>query len=1540
MTNEVLNYYSDLKKLTNPSFIGIRKIAVNYITKSCSEAHKNALWDDLERGVKLLDSHEELCMYLYSYGKMHEAKMKLALSQLPLKAFQNEFQIIDWGCGQALATSCLFDKIENLDDVKRVVLIEPSELALRRAEKHTLAYLKTNEKIKLLNKYLDDVTSEDLEDGYETTIHLFSNILDIAQIDLKRLSNLIAQDNSKRHYVICISPLNQTNNRIDAFFNYFEPSKVFFKAKEAQFDHGGKKTSTYNIAMFELAEDRRLRPISYYPAVQFHAGYILDSVQNVIKPQDNKDNKVTRLRNAFEVATPFDIGASVYDDIDPIYAVLSNLVTRGLPTKSSLFIEQSINNAFFKDHVQEKYGTLSFPHDFDAILQNEIKEVWEEPNHIQNYALASQLVYTPLAISKIQKALIEALLTNRIDLETDTWKILVFEQDVPCAALAFADFNDIFNHLTQLSQNLDSKKLPEIELTIVSNDNFKDSPLHLGSKVLIDKSDIPVKKEFDFIIDISSTEIMDDNKKMFSEFKAKNEAYFVIRRSDSIKTNRTIYTTDRITYKACATLDNGVYHPIKETEKHLVYFLQLLFRKKEFRSGQLAILNRAIQNLSVIGLLPTGGGKSLTYQLAGLLQPGVTIIIDPLRSLMKDQYDGLINNGIDSTMFINSTLDSYQRQEREKQLESSQILFAFMAPERLCIHAFRKTLRNMADLNVYFSYGVIDEVHCVSEWGHDFRFSYLHLGRNLYHYVLPKNSYPNDVERPSSESKSHISLFGLTATASFDVLADVERELSGNGSFPLDSEVIVRSENTNRLELQYKIERVPIEFGSDRYFERSNLPNDIPAPLNIDDDWAARRQKAEYLKNYINNIPSLILELEQEDSILNIKRKFIERQNIVLEDQQHDIYESELQSCVSDTMHDHRDEYPDAGIVFCPHKGGTDISVYNIKDALNSDVKDIKTFSGGDRDAGLSMDNLEIFRDNKSPLMIATKAFGMGIDKPNVRYTVNMNYSSSLESFVQEAGRAGRDRKMALATILVGDYELARINRSYPTGIPIITRIKNKWFYYSDLKAIIEKYNWDIEDEYIDICSPQNDLVKIVCPTDNKTFQFNKCSTFCFKSNGCKLRSIPREYKYWQYYKDIESVVKEHNLKLSDRNIQYQSNDYATTMYFYDNSFKGERYEKVIMHFLLSKASQNIEGVDTSKLLDLVLNKKTGETITSTISYELTDKIESELISFGVNLNPNEGKNPKKNQEIKEDQYRTNISKAIYRMCCIGFIDDFTQDYVNKKYRIVCKRKKDGDYFEGLKDFLKRYFKEERASLEVERARQMKGENEVQKCLGYLTEFIYEKIAIKRKRAIDDMRLFCMEGISNPKRDWKDTNEELKDFIFYYFNSKYARDGYRAENDELFSLTEDTERGKDSSSEILFKYMRVIEDDIVGNGTPIDNVKHLQGAVRLIRRSLTDTNPCLDLLEAFTIGYLGFNNNQTLKKTFIDRYASGILGFSERTSSHEDFWFGIFNKFKQKLIDELGVEVEEVLHSQEEQLVETIHSKHLETLVNTYIDEK
>ena len=243
-------------------------------------------------------------------------------------------------------------------------------------------------------------------------------------------------------------------------------------------------------------------------------------------------------------------------------------------------------------------------------------------------------------------------------------------------------------------------------------------------------------------------------------------------------------------------------------------------------------------------------------------------------------------------------------------------------------------------------------------------------------------------------------------------------------------------------------------------------------------------------------------------------------------------------------------------------------------------------------------------------------------------------------------------------------------------------------------------------------------------------------------------------------------------------------------------------------------------------------------------------------------------------------------------MCCVGIIDDFTQDYVQQTFRIVTRKKADGEYFNHLKQFLMRYFAAERAEIEVERAKGFKGNNEMQQCLGYMTEFVYEKIATKRKRAILDIEQFCNEAVYSGD-DWLETNENLKDYIYYYFNSKYAREGYKADNGEDFSLTDESDRGKKSSWDLLFKYLRVVDDEIVGTGSQKDNVKHLQGAVRLIRRALTDKNPTLDLLNTFCLSFLKVGRNRNLQEELRRSYIDGYKEFNQRTPDKTQFYENI-----------------------------------------------
>lgn len=1498
-----MRYIEQLYNIQNPSFNSIIELNASLVPLQ----YRSRPWQypGLNHGTAVLTTEEQCNAYIAAYGNMHQGKINEVLDEIKINDFANtDLQIIDWGCGQGLATICLFDFFNkhnlSLDLVKKVVLIEPSEVARDRAKTHVNAYLRDEDKIVVIGKYIDDVKVDDMVSDEPVTLHLFSNILDIPSIDLLRLANCIKTNLKGLHYFFCWGPLNQGNNRIDSFWSYFnEADSVFFNTHNKQeYNAEGKLIKTYSYTaknrVFKVNGDEcELIFVDYYQPKQFHAAYQLDAVCKALKSVDkNKLDGLHKNISDFEVQTPFDIGASIYEDVHPILAVLNNIITRGLPTKASPFLESAfadLGNQLLEDRLGGIAYDINGLNGEDLFLAMHLIDPRWQKSFDSSWTNVLQLVLSPVAVARLEKTILEALMTRVLNISATRWKVLVKEHDVPCAALAFEELREMFKHITQLSAEYSDLKFPEVELTIVSTKEFARSSLHLNHRVLV--GEYHSNAEYDMVIDFAMLRRNGLEDIDFTDYKCKNKCYFNVRSAHHHRNDRQIYTSDRILYKQIATQNNqGRYEDIEDNVKHLRYFLRMLFRKQDFRPGQIPILNRALQYKSVIGLLPTGGGKSLIYQIAAMLQPGVTLVIDPLRSLMKDQYDGLIGAGIDCCSYINSSIEvpeaikakgakeiqDYRIKERERRskcLEQSEFLFMFLSPERLSILNFRERLKNMQETGVYFAYGVIDEVHCVSEWGHDFRFSYLHLGRNLYRYVLPK-------PKEGDEKENHIPLFGLTATASFDVLADVERELSGNGAFPLDAETVVREGDTNRFEIQYKIEPVPVSFTL-KQADGTVKPN----------KWAIFDSKKDFLDSLISQMPFYLNELLTEQSIQTITDGYTTGPRAD---------GRELKSLQTDIPSDFlsaQDVYDYGGIVFCPHKDHTGVAVFTNQFELTTKHPNAKigTFVGSGDGIALhhveeSFKNLELFRDNKLSLMIATKAFGMGIDKPNVRFTINMNYSSSLESFVQEAGRAGRDQRMALSVIMLSKYRIARVK----PGTQFFKANIYKWYDANDIEEIAQKKGIPVED--FEICDETSDLVKLKCkqcgdsckrfennccsfacnhcdkPQKNESYK-NICAQKCKYYDTCELAKVPTKDR-WSHYEHL-SVYKERYPFITCENYEFLNADYETVMFFYNNNFKGENHEKLKMHQLLSKLSMKVtvggQNEDEKTIHGFLATLQSVRVGTKVISYIPYTKGEYD-----------------------------DIAKAIYRMCCIDLIDDFTQDYNSKCFRIVSYKKSDGQYYAALEKYLRRYYTVERAAELVSEVPSYRGENEIHKCLGFLTHFIYDKIAVKRKRAIDDMFAFCVHGV-DANKDWKAINEELKDELYFYFNSKYARREYRTERGEQFSLLVDTDEGKRSSWETVLKFMQVVDNQWISKNseagsTQNDNAKHLYGAVRLIRRDAKEINPTIDLLGAFCLMFLGTNNNHLLQKELEDLYISGMKEFY-RQNDRILFWEHIFEVF-------------------------------------------
>jgi len=389
----------------------------------------------------------------------------------------------------------------------------------------------------------------------------------------------------------------------------------------------------------------------------------------------------------------------------------------------------------------------------------------------------------------------------------------------------------------------------------------------------------------------------------------------------------------------------------KPEEKDLEYFLQYLFRKPRFWEGQYDGITRALQGKDALLLLPTGAGKSLVYQLASLLLPGRTVVIDPIISLMEDQIDNLAMIGIDRTIAITSQIDDpNDRQRALKLFGEGEYLFAYVAPERFQTKEFRDSLRRLT-VHTPIALIVVDEAHCVSEWGHDFRTAYLNIGRTSREYCESNGKVPP--------------LVALTGTASRAVLKDVQRELLIE-----DFDAIITPKSFDRKELQFHI-----------IYSTSN-------------------EKTARLKGYLGQkLPNLF-------------------------------------NTTSSSLYQTRGKGTYSGLVFCPHVGG-EFGVDRVSDELRKDLGISVGIYAGKEPRGWNRDRWDRykrrvtkeFKHNKIPLLVCTKAFGMGIDKPNVRYTIHFGIPPSIESFYQEAGRAGRDRETAHCCIIVSNDDPERAKK-------------------------------------------------------------------------------------------------------------------------------------------------------------------------------------------------------------------------------------------------------------------------------------------------------------------------------------------------------------------------------------------------------------------------------------------------------------------------------------------------------------------------------
>lgn len=391
-----------------------------------------------------------------------------------------------------------------------------------------------------------------------------------------------------------------------------------------------------------------------------------------------------------------------------------------------------------------------------------------------------------------------------------------------------------------------------------------------------------------------------------------------------------------------------------DIEPALTEVLQAVFAKEAFRDGQLEALVEVLTGGDCTVLLPTGGGKSLIYQMAGICKPGRTLVVDPLIALMEDQQRGLAQHGIDKVVgFSIFQVVQGRLDEMLRRVTSGDALFIFAAPERFQQRRFREAIKSLTQATP-INLAVIDEAHCVSEWGHQFRTSYLTLGRVLREVCKDTNG-----DSPP--------LLALTGTASRAVLKDVLTQLA----IATDSErAIIRPASFDRPELELATRQCS---PADSAVVLTGTLRALPSRFGV--------QPAEFFR-------------PQGESTYS-------------------------------------------GLIFCPHVNGKH-GILELQKASAAVVGfEPSIYSGSaPRQQGRARDweqrkrtFAESFKSNRIPLMVSTNAFGMGIDKPNIRYVLHYGMPGSIEAYYQEVGRAGRDQKIARCLLIWSELDRTRSDR-------------------------------------------------------------------------------------------------------------------------------------------------------------------------------------------------------------------------------------------------------------------------------------------------------------------------------------------------------------------------------------------------------------------------------------------------------------------------------------------------------------------------------
>lgn len=1317
-----------------------------------------------DRGKKILETPGECNRYIEDYFQKHYFKIIDSISKLFSYDKIHEYSskgiiLYDWACGQGLGSWLFLNQLAERRlkiKVTEIVLIEPSAIALKRAE-ILIRIIDKTVKLTMINKKLDEISEKELVRIDDTLrIHYVSNFIDMLNWEsIDHLSKLIIGSQLSQDYaLVALSPYKA--EALDRFLNDFpESNRIDISQRDCTKSNPCskcKKDKKYCSESIQSRRTQRIERIALITAKQAkirfieqppqefeeeivvanvaNASYVCDPILRLIK-EAKLDFPEKDARFVYKLPFQRNIAPELEQSI---YNVLINQIVRGLPSYVPIEIEDHLCNAY-SGIIKRDFRNGNIEYRF-MLPADELLNPNPELNSnriLNDLELQTVAVDALVYMAQTQYAILQYLKRNHIE---GRIRFILFEIDRFYAHFCMLSLVTMLNNLSAL---VPESNLPKIEYEVYG-DNYASIIASCNSRFGFQLSDLASLETASLTRDDVFV-ICGEGPGILTEKDLENA--IIVGSTEEEAVSERFHSSEHIRYTLTDENDSARDRQISDS---LHYFLRSLFRKQDFWPRQREIISKSLELHSVLGVLPTGGGKSLIYQFSSLMQPGFCIVIEPIRSLMKDQHEELSDLQIDS-IYINSDLKPQEKLTRLSRFVAGESLFLLMSPERMQMPLTKIDLLYMSNQRCYASYFVIDEAHCVSEWGHDFRPSYLSLAKNAVDCFKPKFGKP-------------LPLIALTATASLDVQHDVQKEMALNGLSLPD----IVTDPIKRQEIDYYFVKT-----ANRHFELNKLFSSLTnescqAPIS-------KENAALVFCSYVGGMNGVFG---------NNNNGFYPRLRHVY------------------------DERIGVGY-YC----GTS----NTNPDLHIDIEQINEFQ-------------EKFKKNEIGIMVATQAFGMGFNKPNVRYSFHVDLPKSIESFVQESGRIGRDKSSSSSYLLYNEGD-----RDF------ILQLMNNSHVSQALAAIMLKEIFEIKSE----------------------------------ENRLDIRKLIPGIDYYSKWPMAEPTRIYFNQKIQEDNHNNQANNNNRACYFDLNSKQVLNHpQRPVDKGLFEKVRFSIRH--TTIITDILVppeKRSLFDIIKLSSSLVFHHRISKYLMCQALKGNQAYIDYCISNQiiehetQIKDVDIKKQCEFVLYRLQLLGIIESHSNNYSSNEYDVDFKTPGIDDIIRTYEAYLEKYRSKADVNKRITDLKDALVSDDLFKNYSLifddLSRFFDENVQKKRIQALKEMYQTADLGIHKSK-------EEIRDLLDHYFNSKFISD-----------LTTDTDGGKEEKWETISRYIMEVADP--AKGSRIENLEHLEGACSRLLQEYPD-NYVLLVLRSLTLLCLA-NSSQEMVINGMDYFNKGWVSLFE-----------------------------------------------------------